>query len=293
MFRNQGVTTQALVAILARTNKDPDDIVSAWQVNNFLKQEFEKISLTLDLPLKDGSTFKWEVGRPDLMLAYFCSESDHFRDAMLAATTEAGAEPLGAILYLDEVVPGNILKPDNKRKFWAVYMSFLQFGGDRLFRTEFWLPVAMLRSAVAMDVVGGMSKCMKELVRAILFDPCNMSQVGVALKLPAPTLVRWSIAKLIGDEAALKTVWLSKGAAGIRPCFFCANVVSRHSELAVPETPSLVDIGCSDPSRFLRASDQDMWDSFDNLAHQKDVLNKGQFAILERASGCPGRIPPC
>ena len=285
------MTTQALVAILARKNEDAEVSVSAWQVNEFFKQEFQRISLTLDLQCQDGSCFKWDVCRPDLMLAYFCSESSHFRDAMLAATTEAGGEHLGAILYLDEVVPGNILKPENKRTFWAVYFSFLQFGADRLFRTEFWLPLAILRSSVAMEVVGGMSRCMRELVRAILFEPCNMAQVGVALQLPAPTLVRWSIAKLIGDEAALKTVWLSKGAAGIRPCLFCANVVSRHSDLS--ENPSLVDIGCSDPSQFVRVSDQDMWDSFDNLASQKDVLNRREFAILERASGSPRRTPPC
>jgi len=107
----------------------------------------------------------------------------------------------------------------------------------------------------------------------------------VALMLPAPTLARAMIAKIIGDEAALKAAWVAKGAAGIRPCFFCANVVSKHSGLAGAGGSTLVDIGCADPTRFQRVSDEDTWAAVDNLRAQKNNMTQKDFAILERASG--------
>ena len=36
--------------------------------------------------------------------------------------------PWSLILYSDEIVPGNALSSDNKRKVWGVYFSFMEFG---------------------------------------------------------------------------------------------------------------------------------------------------------------------
>ena len=95
-------------------------------------------------------------------------------------------------------------------------MSIYEFGREHLFMEQFWLPVAVLRTGVDASVVGGVSRCMRELFRAVLFQPCNLLEVGIAVQLDAPTLIRITIKHIIGDEAALKYCWDCKGAGGIQ-----------------------------------------------------------------------------
>ena len=118
-------------------------------------------------------------------------------------------EPLRGILYLDEVTPGNVLRPDNKRKFWAIYLGFGQTGTGNLSREEMWLPVAMLRSTIAHQA--GVSACVRQLLRSMLLEPCNLASIGHAIQLSSPTLLRLAITNILADEAAIKAIWSNKG----------------------------------------------------------------------------------
>lgn len=285
------MTTQALATILKKVSHDPPEALSAWQINNFLRTEFSQVRYTIALPKKGGGSFEWSLCRLDKLLGHFVAESPNFATAMQLAVESAGAAPLGAIVYLDEVVPGNMLRPDNKRRFWSFYLSFAEFGPARLCHAEYWLPIAVLRSSVAACVEGGVSQCMRQLLRGILLEPCGLGGVGMSLALPTPKLVRLQIRTLVGDESALKATWDSKGAAGVRPCFFCANVVTRRSGLDIGAGGPLVDVGCEDPGRFEALSDEAVWATFDRLAAEHGRSNARDFAILERASGPTRPLP--
>lgn len=65
-----------------------------------------------------------------------------FRQHLLAARqSDAG---LLSCIYADEAVPGNVLSPDNRRKAWLFYFSWLPL---IKFRSEFWwIPLALVRS---------------------------------------------------------------------------------------------------------------------------------------------------
>lgn len=281
----KGISTEALVAVLRAAKADDLDITSRWQVQNLVSKEFSKVHHSIELPLVTGGTFAWKVCRVDSLMLYFASESEDFRASLLAALRCAGPRPLSCILYLDEIVPGNILRPDNRRKFWSVYLSFEEFGRERLFLEQYWLPVAVLRSSVVGTVAGGLSNCFRLLVRSLLLDPVPAARAGFALDLGAgASLIRLRVSSVVGDEAALKSVWGSKGAAGTRPCFFCGNCVSISSKLA-DGSPELIDISCADPSLFQLCADADVWSAYDHLAEQQPRLSRADFAILEQASG--------
>ena len=278
----KGVTGAALSAVLSATRDERIEPLSEWQIRDFIKSEFKQVGHVIKLPLKNGACFAWEICRPDKLIQYFASASDLFREAAPQALSSAGAAPLDTIWYLDEVVPGNVLKPENHRKFWTIYMAIS--GCDNRFAEQFWLPVAVLRSGIASSVRGGVSQCMRSLFRSVLFDPCRMAEVGAPIVLDVPVLARLSIKHIIGDEGAIKYLWDSKGASGIRPCFFCCNVVSKHSGLA-SGCRTLVDTGCTDPRRFQLCSNADIWNFFDKLAENHNALTKAAFTIQERASG--------
>ena len=279
----KGVTHAALAALLQATAEDENfPAFSNWQIKDFCKKEMAKVSYKLQLPMDDGTIFDWVICRPDNLIRYLAGESEEFRIALDDATKAAGSQPLQTIWYADEVVPGNILRPDNARKFWACYLGFKQMGPNRLSREQFWLPIAIIRTKVAASVVGGFSYCFRELLRCTLLEPCHLASVGVSVMLTGPTLIRIQIAHIIGDEAALKMIWDSKGASGLRPCFFCANVVAMRSNL---QHNRLIHPSCSDPSKFQIIKDTDVWETFDKLKADHNRLRHGAFAILERASG--------
>lgn len=285
----KGISTEALVAVLKEAKAHDLDITSRWQVGSLVSTEFGKVHHNIELPLEAGGTFAWKVCRMDRLLLYFATESAEFRASLVRALDNAGPRPLSCILYLDEIVPGNILRPDNRRKFWAIYVSFEELGRERLFLEQYWLPLAVLRSSIVGDVAGGLSNCFRLLVRSLLLDPLAAASAGFALDLGGGArLIRLRISSVVGDEAALKSVWNSKGAAGTRPCFFCGNCVSMSSQLAA-QSPDLIDISCSDPSLFQLCEDADVWSAYDHLAAQQPRLNRTDFAILEQASGHAGR----
>ncbi len=260
----KNVTSEALAAITRTVHAQGSEEFSTWQINHFIKTEFAKVRFDIDLPIGEADPFTWTVCRADLLVQYFAAEASPFRSVMDRAIRKAGGEPLRGILYLDEVTPGNVLRPDNQRKFWAVYLGFAECAAQHLCREEFWLPLAMLRTTIAGKVLGGMSYCIKALLRSLLFEPCKLAGVGMSVVLESPVLLRAALSNVLADEAALKAVWCSKGASGLRPCMLCRNVTSLNSDLLAGQT-YLVDVSCSDSSQFALCTDEDVWGAFDRL----------------------------
>ena len=81
---------------------------------------FQKVRLDIKLPMSDGKEFTWSVCNVPRLVEYFAAEASTFRVLMERGIAASHGEPLRGILYLDEVTPGNVLRPDNKRKFWAI-----------------------------------------------------------------------------------------------------------------------------------------------------------------------------
>ena len=68
---------------------------------------------------------------------------------------------------MDEVTPGNVIRPDNRRKHHCIFGSFLQFD-EYLCQADAWLPLGVLRSGVArLRIRGGISAALKFLLHSI------------------------------------------------------------------------------------------------------------------------------
>ena len=60
---------------------------------------------------------------------FFCKELEEYAALMERTLRQLSpGEPLGLLLYNDEVTPGNVLAPDNKRKFNSFYFAFMKTG---------------------------------------------------------------------------------------------------------------------------------------------------------------------
>ena len=178
-----------------------------------------------------------------------------------------------------------MLRPDNARKTTAFYVSFLELG-RHLRNEDAWLCLGVLKVQTAHQVQGGLSCAFKMLLRHVFLSTPSFS-TGVSLELSAgPTLFWAKLSNILGDEAALKSTWSVKGASGLKPCMLCKNVCAQRSGLPQHDVNNyLVDLACSDFSKFDLCTDNDLWQMQDTLLAQQPVLSNAALDRLEKATG--------
>ena len=85
------------------------------------------------------------------------------------------------MFYGDEVTPGNVLRQDNKRKMFAVYVSIKEFGPNLLKHERMWLPLFVVRSVVAKKIPGGISACIRAIFRRLFLHE-KVSSNGILIE---------------------------------------------------------------------------------------------------------------
>jgi hypothetical protein len=285
-----GVSDNALTDILGKLRQTPIEGPVCRQACNRAAQDSIRDSVESDdLPLVDGGSFSWKYLSPQRLLRKYIDRSpalaSEFRQA-LRTHPNTCETPWSMILYFDEVTPGNVLRPDNKRKIMAVYMSFKELGVQRLCKTEFWFTIAVARTSVIHTVVGQWSRMLRVLLRAAFLGPQSFERAGVVLYVDGPQLFFARLSNILADEAALKQGLDCKGSSGLRPCSVCKNVMLKGSDIANrDETGYLVELTCSDLNRFDFASDQDLFDAADMLSEAVGRLGKRDFKNLQKSTG--------
>jgi hypothetical protein len=86
------------------------------------------------------------VVRLQSLLQLLCKESRAFSELMAATIQQAGGRKLGLVLYLDEVKPGNPLRPDPARSSWAVYCQLADVPAWARSCTAAALPLCVVRT---------------------------------------------------------------------------------------------------------------------------------------------------
>ncbi|CAE7515104.1 unnamed protein product, partial [Symbiodinium sp. CCMP2592] len=81
------------------------------------------------------------------------------------ANPSSVSKPWQLILYADEVIPGNVLGPA-QRKFWAIYASFREMD-QFLHHEDLWLTISLERSNFVSHVQGGICQIMSKILETI------------------------------------------------------------------------------------------------------------------------------
>ena len=77
-------------------------------------------------------------------------------------------QPWRLIYYADEVVLGNPLSNENRRKVWVVYFSFLEFGAIILPQERAWLTAFVQRSQELSNASAGISQAFATCLKLLL-----------------------------------------------------------------------------------------------------------------------------
>jgi len=286
----RGVSQTAVQHILELL--DPD-LAGRRSVANTLEQQLAQVQSNIQIPLTAGGHFNWTITLPQDLLPCIvkkCAGWEHILSIALQKFPPSPGRPWRFLLYLDEITPGNPLRPDNQRKIVAFYCSFLELG-PFLRLEEAWLTIGVLRSTVVKTIAAGLSGVVRQLLRRLLLGTKSMITCGIPLPLQTPAILFARFHRLIADEAACKAIWGVKGAAGVCPCMDCKNVVAiakdgQPSLCEFDPTGYLVDITCSDRSKFDPRGTGDLYRSHDILADMvARGCSKAECGRVEKASG--------
>lgn len=188
------MTQSALAAIVTRLKHEPlDDAVDRKAVRharNYVTRQdtpYGTLHQVVKVPALTGGSLDIEVQSPLAMFYVAAQESEQFAH-LLSRTHEirpcTPSEPWRLCVYADEVVPGNVLGYDNRRKVWAIYLSILDFGPGALADEEAWLVAAVVRSNIVCTFEGGVAALVNALLK-LMFDPnkFDASTAGVILRV--------------------------------------------------------------------------------------------------------------
>ena len=219
---------------------------------------------TLSLPTKCGE-MKLEYGHPPAMLSFLVNESPALADVLFEAHTKRASSPQcpwHLVWYEDESTPGNILSLDTALKSALIYWSFRELGFEALSQKCCWFLGGLLRTSKVGKVEGGMTCIFGKHLATFFGEEHNLARTGFTVHA-ADGRVATIFAVLgttVGDEAALKQLWAVKGAAGMRPCILCRNLISERAGLDLGPGNRLVDTTCSKLSSFEPHTDDTIWE---------------------------------
>ena len=158
------MSSSALASILeyVRANRDIlDHEVSTRTINRDIAGAFAiQCEESHTLKIKGKPEFQWRHASLQSLLVELCSRNSVYNRLLEEALASVPrGRPLHLLLYLDEVSPGNILKPASHCRFGTFYVGLKEFSAATLTHALAWLPVAVLRTSVAKNVQGGLSAC--------------------------------------------------------------------------------------------------------------------------------------
>lgn len=244
------------------------------------------VAQVLKLPTLSGGVMDWTCASIPALMARMVAESPPYAD-MIETTTRGNsvAKPFRLVVYSDEVTPGNVLAPDNRRKFHAFYINFLE-AGEHLNNVQSWLIGGAMLSTEADQVEGGLSCVTKMLLESAFGGSRCLRWGGVSLNFGSGILrtVYFELHAVIADADALRAMFGYKGAAGLKPCFKCINCVSAGHGLDGDDTH--VSHGCPHLTAFALASDEDVYRASDIVSFAAEQSrSQSELDQVEKALG--------
>jgi hypothetical protein len=195
--------------------------------------------------------------------------------------------PWSLILYSDEVTPGNPLATHNKRKFHAIYWSFLEFGANALCREETWFCITTALSTDIVEVSAGLSQVMGAIIKTF-FDTGGFDLGQAGIRLPfAPDEIRF-FAKLkivVQDGGAHKSMWHARGDGATKLCLLCKNLFTDKSNICDEDGTHLLRSNVIRTEQLEEASSNELRKVARYIASKVGTMGVDAFTELQQSLG--------
>ena len=288
------VTASALSALLEAIASEPiDDTYSRRDIrearDEVITQDtpYGSLFTTVSLPAINGCNMEFDVINPFAMLHTCFLTCAGMRALMKRALL---VQPWRLVMYCDEVTPGNQLAPDNLRKMWVFYFSFLEFGAAALSQEDAWFCISVMRTSRVKLLYGGVTTAFSALLK-VLFTGTDASlhTTGVRLRTADGNSVRLfaRLEMILQDGGAHKLVWMAKGDAGSKFCLLCRNLYLEKSDIAGEDGDNLLVCNIIHERELDFATNDDIRGSVRRLAAHSLTDNAGMFKFHQSTLAQP------
>jgi hypothetical protein len=292
------VTASALGAVLTVIASqglpelhDRNSLREARDLQATASTPYGPILQTVTVTAKDGSIKHLPIANPFAMLWEAVSQEDSkfaplFKQR-LQEKPPSPQQPWNLVLYSDEVTPGNPLSTNNRRKFQALYWTFLELGMNALSREESWFTIMMEYSPVVNQLQAGLSQAFAAVIKTF-FDPGGHDMQSSGMNVPFASGDVRLFAKLgivIQDGGAHKTVWGGRGDGASKFCLLCKNLFTRESRICDQDGASLLVCDAITLDPLVPSTDADLRRNARFLERQATLLSKEDFAELQQSMG--------
>ena len=181
---------------------------------------------------------------------------------------------LRLVIYADEVVAGNSLAAPLARKAMLIYITCMDF--EILFLEEMWLTMSVMKTSDIRKTLYGFADIFQRLLSVYVEE----MQDGIAIDFGTTVEMLWLETFLcLADHDAIRLMTGSKGAAGLKCCALCHNVLANGCGLVAENH---CEISETDSSKWLRNTPA-MMDEMASLLQA--CPNKSQLTKLETQLG--------
>jgi len=225
------------------------------------KTPYGQVMQTMDLGAPGKG--KWEFCHPLALIHHLSVISETFSDLMHSLYQPG--RPFRIVIYVDACDPANPLRFDRTRKIECVYWCFADWPQHVLCRTGAWFVFGLLRTKIVQSMPGGHSEMMARVLETFFNGDPNVHSFtrGVSIcHRGAQFMFKAVFGGFLADDEALSFLGCLKGAGGIKICNKCANTTSIAPEHL---DDYLVDVACSDPTKFDPLTNEKVYAMHDEL----------------------------
>lgn len=198
----RGVPIETIKKLFRRSDEEPARGSEAFgDFRTAEKSLLSDVGATVQLPTEAGEPFDWVIADPARLLKRYVQQGSSLQRALGRTDSRLGA-PLHLVIYADEVTPGNIIAPDNRRKIMMFYWTIKELGVLTT-SSACWFVLGGLRSEIIKRIAGKMSCVFRRVMpklatrSGILFNDSEkryLETVGYANSPPLSRLTEYMCA---------------------------------------------------------------------------------------------------
>ena len=183
------------------------------------------------------------------------------------------------ILSHDETTAGNVLNTDASQKAVLFYCTFCDL--QQVHESpRAWLPIGAITHRQTNQVLGSLSK-----VHSVFLEEWNRQTQQPLLLLPDVNL-KLTLHCMVSDLDAQRLALCAKGSAGLKPCAFCRNVLSRSAEETAEHSgEQFVSIHEHDVRKFQKHTQAQIQNYMSRVLRDWPNMSKAERDMRERCLG--------
>ena len=293
------ISQRALADILAASRDGPLPVVSRTQLQlsrdeaAMIMTPYGPLHQTIKVPHETPGVAPLivEIQHPFAMFYHSCRVSKSLSDLVRRVAIAHPPSPLSPwhlILYSDEVTPGNAMAYKNLRRTQAVYWTALEWGCAAIADEEAWFEFTVVKSTTVKTMLGGMSGLTCAAIKTFFApDGLNFATGGITLLLfNSETITVWiTFGIKVADESDLHSIYLCKGASGLKCCLFCSNVFNAKNERGLFEDGVRLLHTTSDVACIVLYTKASLAAIFERLERALTTMHPDDFKELETVLG--------